>query len=386
MGNWSDFMSHILAKSKDSAILEAGECGGAVTSIFKYLLDEGIVDGVLALRPGDDIYDGVPTFITSSQDLISTAGSYHCAPTMVGNLIQKYFSDKKIAVAVKPCDIRSIEELISRHKINRDNIYTVGLNCGGTVPPVTGRKMIELFYDIDPDDVVSEEIDKGQFIVELADGTEKGVKIHELEQQGYGRRNNCQRCDVKIPRKANIACGNWGSEDGWTFIEINDEKGQELIDGAKNAGILETKNASEQAIEARSKVEGIMIKMAKKSQNSEFEDARDMDAWKRCIGCYACRDICPICWCYENCELNKSYFKDALNIPPEPISFQGIRLSHMSFSCVDCGQCDDVCPMDIPVSLIFDKLQKKYYDRTGYIAGVSDDIKPPLYSPEKTEL
>ena len=52
-------MSYVLAKSKDSAIHEAGECGGAVTSIFKYLLDEGIVDGVLALRPSDDIYDGV---------------------------------------------------------------------------------------------------------------------------------------------------------------------------------------------------------------------------------------------------------------------------------------------------------------------------------------
>lgn len=379
-------MSHILAKSKDDVIFDAGECGGAVTSIFKYLLDEGLVDGVLALRPGDDIYDGVPTFITDSEYLISTAGSYHCAPTMVGNLIQKYFSDKKIAVAVKPCDIRSIEELIKRHKINPDNIYTVGLNCGGTVSPVTGRKMIELFYDINPDDVVSEEIDKGQFIVELADGSEKGVKIHELEQQGYGRRNNCQRCDVKIPRNANIACGNWGSEDGWTFIEINDEKGQELIDGAKKAGVLETKNASEQAIGARSKVEGIMIKMAKKAQDAKFGDAENMDAWKRCIGCYACRDICPICWCYENCELNKSYFKDELNIPPEPIAFQGVRLSHMSFSCVDCGQCDDVCPMDIPVSLIFDKLQKKYYNRTGYVAGVSDDIKPPLYSPDKVEL
>ncbi len=379
-------MTYILAKSKDDAILEAGECGGAVTSIFKYLLDEGIVDGVLALRPVDDIYDGVPTFITKSEDLISTAGSYHCAPTMVGNLIQKYFYDKKVAVSVKPCDIRSIQELIKRHKINPDNIYTIGLNCGGTVSPITGRKMIELFYDIDPDDVVSEEIDKGQFIVELADGSEKGVKIHELEQEGYGRRNNCQRCDVKIPRKANIACGNWGSEDGWTFIEINDEKGQELIDGAKSAGILETKNPSEQAIGGRSKVEGIMKKMASKVQNAKFGDAANMEAWKRCIGCYACRDICPICWCYENCELNKAYFKDELNIPPEPISFQGVRLSHMSFSCVDCGQCDDVCPMDIPVSLIFDKLQKKYYDRTGYVAGVSDDIKPPLYSPEKTEL
>ncbi len=68
-------MSYVFAKSKDSAIHEAGECGGAVTSIFKYLLDEGIVDGVLALRPGYDIYDGIPTLITDSEDLISTAGS-----------------------------------------------------------------------------------------------------------------------------------------------------------------------------------------------------------------------------------------------------------------------------------------------------------------------
>lgn len=379
-------MSYVLAKSKDSAILEAGECGGAVTSIFKYLLDEGIVDGVLAVRHGVDIYDGVPTLITDSEDLISTASSYHCAPTLMTDLIQTYFADKKIAVSVKPCDIRSMDEMMKRHKINPDNVYTVGLNCGGTVSPITGRQMIDLFYDINPDDVVSEEIDKGQFIVELADGTEKGVKIHDLEEEGYGRRNNCQRCSVKIPRKANIACGNWGAEDGWTFIEINDEKGQELIDAARNAGYIETKNPSEKSIEARSKVEGIMIKMSEKVQDATYVDTVAMEDWNRCIGCYACRDICPVCWCFENCELNKPYFKDELNIPPSPIAFQGIRLSHMSFSCCNCGQCEDVCPMDIPVSLIFDKMQKKYCERTGYVAGVTDDIKPPLYSPEKTEL
>ena len=285
-------MSYVLAKSQNDEILKAGECGGAVTSIFKYLLDEGIVDGVLALKPVDDVYDGIPTFITKSEDLIETAGSYHCAPTMVGDLIQKYFFDKKVAVAVKPCDIRSIQELIKRHKINEDNIITIGLNCGGTVSPVSGRKMIDLFYEANPDDVVSEEIDKGQFIIELADGTEEAVKIHDLEEKGYGRRDNCQRCDVKIPRKANIACGNWGAEDGWTFIEINDEKGQELIDGAKKAGILDTKNPSEAAIEGRSKVEGIMKKMAKKAQDAMYPKVSEMDEWNRCISCYACRDVC----------------------------------------------------------------------------------------------
>ena len=346
-------MSYILAKSQNDDILKAGECGGAVTSIFKYLLDEGIVDGVLALTPFDDVYDAMPTFITDSEELLNAAGSYHCAPTMVGDLIQKYLYDKKVAVSVKPCDMRAVEELITRHKINRDNIYLIGLNCGGTVSPVSGRKMIDLFYEADPDDVVSEEIDKGQFIIELADGSEEAVKIHDLEEKGYGRRNNCQRCDVKIPRKANIACGNWGAEDGWTFIEINDEKGQELIDGAKQAGILETKNPSDAAVEGRTKVENIMIKMAKKNQDAIYPTVSEMDEWSRCISCYACRDICPICWCFENCELNKPYFKDETNVPPSPIAFQGVRLSHMSFSCVDCGQCDDVCPMDIPVSLIF---------------------------------
>ena len=50
-------MSYVLAKSQNNEIHEAGECGGAVTSILKYLLDEGLVDGVLALSPQDDVYD-----------------------------------------------------------------------------------------------------------------------------------------------------------------------------------------------------------------------------------------------------------------------------------------------------------------------------------------
>ena len=107
-------MSYVLAKSQDNDILKAGECGGAVTSIFKYLLDEGLVDGVLALSPFDDVYDAMPTFITSSEELINTAGSYHCAPTMVGDLIQKYLVDKRVAVTAKPTMILSHFERSAR--------------------------------------------------------------------------------------------------------------------------------------------------------------------------------------------------------------------------------------------------------------------------------
>ena len=105
----------------------------------------------------------------------------------------------------------------------------IGLNCGGTVRPAVAEEMIRLFYELDPEDIVSEEINKGKFIVELKDGSEKSIKMDDLEDEGYGRRENCQRCELKIPRKADIACGNWGSSKGYTFVEINTPRGEELV-------------------------------------------------------------------------------------------------------------------------------------------------------------
>jgi formate dehydrogenase subunit beta len=378
--------NYLLARAKDEDLLKKGECGGAVSSIFQYLLDSNLVDGVLNLSHGEDIYDGVPTLIEDSKDLVQTCGSLHCAPTMFGDLIRKYLQDMKLAVAVKPCDAMAIKELEKRHQIDSDKIYKVGLNCGGTVLPITALKMIELFYEVDPDDVVKEEIDKGKFIIELADGSHKSIEIDELEEKGYGRRVNCQRCELMIPRNADIACGNWGAEPGWTFIEIVTEKGREIVENAHKNGYLEVKTPPEKLVNIREKIEGVMIKMARKFQNKyleeEYPSLENWDEyWNRCIECYACRDVCPLCYCRE-CDLEREYYSGSGETAPDPLTFQGVRLSHMSFSCVNCGQCEDVCPMEIPVARIYHRMQKKYREQTGFIAGMSEEL-PPLFSPEK---
>ena len=43
------------AKSSDTEIAEAGEYGGAVTTLLKFLLEEGIVDAVLAVDSSADL-------------------------------------------------------------------------------------------------------------------------------------------------------------------------------------------------------------------------------------------------------------------------------------------------------------------------------------------
>ena len=382
-------MKYLQIKSTNEEILENCENGGAVTSLLLSLLDDGKVDGILNLKKQDSVYDGIPTYVTTKEELLETLGSLHCAPTMTSDIIAKFLKDERIAVTTKPCDAMAIDEIIKRNGLNRDNIYMIGLNCGGTVSPVVAEKMIKLFYDVDPEDVVKEEISKGQFIIELEKGEEKSVKIDDLEDEGYGRRDNCQRCELKIPRKADVACGNWGSSKGYTFVEINTSKGEQLIQNAIDKGFIEVKEASEKQIAIRGKVENIMIKMAKKTQKKQLEKEYPSteefnDMLTRCIKCFRCRDVCPVCNC-KVCSLESEYLHENPSEKPDPLLMHGIRLGHMAFSCINCGQCEDVCPMEIPIAKMYQKVQLKYKAETGYISGVSD-YKPPMYSGMKEEL
>jgi len=374
-------MKFLLVQSTDENILKHAECGGAVTSLFNYLLDKKLVDGVLTLKKGEDVYDGIPTLVKTSEELIQTCGSLHCAPTNFGSIINKHLNDLKLAVAVKPCDAMAIKELQKRRQIDND-IITIGLNCGGTIPPITAMKMIQLYYGVNPEDVIKEEIDSGKFIIELKDGTHKAIKIHDLEEKDVGRRKNCQRCELKIPRNSDIACGNWGAENGWTFVEICSEKGKELIENAEKEGYIKIKTPSEKGIKIREKIEKIMINLSKSAQKEQLEEKypsneKWIEYWNRCIKCYGCRDACPICFC-KSCALNEDCMVDKGKIPPDYIVFQGIRLSHISFSCVNCGQCEDICPMEIPVAYLYHRTQLKIRKTTNFVPGV-DDSMPFLF-------
>ena len=157
------------AWTSDAESAKKAECGGAVTSLLKYALEKKIVDGVFAVTRGQDIYDAVPVFITDPKEIDQTAGSLHCGTLLMSKLVKRYLDGAgttKIAMTVKGCDMMGLYELAKRQQINLDNVIMIGVNCGGTVSPVTARKMIADKFGVDPDTVHKEEIDKGQFIIE----------------------------------------------------------------------------------------------------------------------------------------------------------------------------------------------------------------------------
>ena len=386
----------LYAWTTDDELREKAETGGAVTALLRHALESGMVDGVFAVRKGADVYDALPALITDPAEIGGIAGSLHCGTLLLPKQMRRCLlatdPNMRIATVLKGCDVKAIYEMAKRGQVNLDNIIVIGLNCGGTIRPEVARTVVREKLGLDPDDVVKEEIDKGKFIVVTKDGEHASVSIDELEEgaedllgnEGLGRRSNCRRCKIKIPRQADLACGNWGvigeKAGNATFVEVCSEKGANLLNSAIQAGAVATEAANPKGIEIRGKVENAMLKLGDKWRARYFEglgEGKDrlkkiMNDTSRCIKCYACIENCPICYCVE-CSTKKPYLVPP-GVLPVPFMFHLIRYAHVADSCVNCGQCEETCPMEIANSLYMHALQVDMERMFGHKPGVDMDL------------
>ncbi|MFH1227520.1 MAG: 4Fe-4S binding protein [Planctomycetota bacterium] len=114
--------------------------------------------------------------------------------------------------------------------------------------------------------------------------------------------------------------------------------------------------------------------------------------WKKelskCIKCYACRQICPLCYC-RRCIADKN---QPPWIPPSPhskgnFSWNIIRAYHLAGRCIDCGECQRACPVGIPLMLLNRMIYNNIKNNFNYEAGFNPETPPPLatYYPEDKE-
>jgi formate dehydrogenase subunit beta len=372
----------LVGYATDDEVRKRGASGGLVTAVLAAALEKGMVESVVVLKHVDE-YEAVPIITDDVEEVLASTGSMHSVPAMLA----KYAVDRKVAMPGKPCDIRAVIEQSKRNMIDLDSTYLIGLNCGGTMPPVLTKKMLIEMYDIDPEDVVGEDIEKGKLIYRTKDGNEKAISIEELEEAGFGRRNNCQYCQLKIPVNSDLACGNWGVigdlAGSATFCEVMNEKGKKLIENAVEAGRIEVAPASDKAIAIREKVNGVMVKMGETTQEKVFTQMPDeerlpyyREALADCIDCGGCKLACPVCSCGDDAKCTLFH---NLGDNYKMSMFHLVRLLHLSDSCIGCGQCTDVCPVDIPITRIQMSFSIPAQTRLNYKPGINADEKPPFF-------
>ena len=110
------------------------------------------------------------------------------------------------------------------------------------------------------------------------------------------------------------------------------------------------------------------------------------EEFSRCIRCYACRQICPLCYC-PKCvadQIAPSWFSKATSLEGN-LSWNVTRAIHLAGRCIDCGECERACPTGIPLRDINKKIEKDIKELFNYEAGASVEQKPLLSSFDKDD-
>jgi len=102
-----------------------------------------------------------------------------------------------------------------------------------------------------------------------------------------------------------------------------------------------------------------------------------MKKFGQCIKCYGCRNICPACFC-PTCTLEDPALIKLGGMPPEIPIFHLHKALHMADRCIDCGLCEEACPMGIPVRRLYRKVRQSVKDLFGYVPGEREEEKGPL--------
>jgi formate dehydrogenase subunit beta len=295
-----------------------------IRDIAGKLLEEGAVDMVIGFRQGTIPMMNEPCFVKSLGEAQQLVWDSNCGINLANYLMGR---KEKIGIVAKGCDSRNIVTHIIENKIKREQLVVIGVPCQGMVDrrkvaAMAGGEVLSVTED-------------GDDIQVATAGGETTLKKADVMQE------NCSICIHRNP-------------------VIHDEMVAEPVEEQTDVD----RYADIRRVEAMSPEE-------------KWQYFEDMLA--PCIRCYACRNVCPLCYC-PTCFVDESrpQWVGKSQDPVDVRTFHFLRAFHDAGRCTDCGACERACPVGIPVRQFTKKLEKDCFELFGWEAGMSLEQRPPL--------
>jgi formate dehydrogenase subunit beta len=342
----------------------------AIRNLLRTALDASAAGAVLVpvRTPAGDSYAWI---LTKDLQVLNEANPM--APIMpvqgakaLKSLTRKGKGTVRVIAVMRPCEIRAAIELSKLNQVHLDNLVLVTYDCRGALP-------LQAYVD-DPED------GEKRFDSMLEAGKTDDSAVKPV----------CRICVDFALVDSDIHVGTIGAPAGSVLLIAGSEKGRALLAAMGMACDQDVSGWLEAVSELRAAREDRRAKaLAETGAGLQgFDGLRATFA--ACIGCHNCQSACPICYCrqcYFDSEVAKldpgvlldtALARGGIAFPGNRVMFHMGRMTHMSLSCVSCGQCSDACPVSIPVADIFSYMAGLTQPTFEYTAGRNDGEPLPL--------
>ena len=356
--------------------IEGQDVLGTVQGFLRSLLNQEEIAAVLAPRRLFRKSVVMPALITDSdglRDVDPLAPAFFLNAATLAARLTRRPSGRKMAIVLRPCEIRAFIELVKFRQGTMDDILLIGLDCLGAYPNTVYRRLAA-----DPESATL------KFFFAALSGAAEAF-------EGAALAPACRVCEHPFPDGADIALNFIGlSPLDYLLVQGQTPKAEAYLKHPEfqPAEIPASRDEAVSAlISARVQARDAMIR-----QTHEATDTPEKlsDYLSGCVNCYNCRNACPICYCRECVFCTDAFDREpfqylqraersgAIKLPMDTVMYHLTRLTHMSTSCVGCGQCSNACPNDIPVMELFRATAHFTQKAFGYEAGRSVSEPPPL--------
>ena len=343
---------------------------------FKRLLESEEIDALFLPVRLKDSFSIMPSLVTDPAQIEAAVPLSPSFPLNSGRMVSRLSykeSGRKTAVLLRPCEIRAFIELIKLKQGSRQELILIGIDC----PKALSLSDYAAYMEKDP-------LDDDAYI-------QKVFSANEETLNGFNFSSACNTCENPFPVNTdmNILLQGVDLSDGM-IVESGSEAGRNILESLnmQQASMPEKREEIVSQIkETNSKANEAMIEDITEKTDSILKLNAFFD---RCINCYNCRNMCPVCYCKE-CVFNTDVFyhqpvqyhqwaekKGLVKLPTDTVFYHLTRLAHISHACVGCGQCSNACPSDINVFEVFKSVAQTTQAAFGYSPGIDENEPPPL--------
>jgi coenzyme F420 hydrogenase subunit beta len=256
---WGHVVNVAEAWANDKDLRFKAASGGVSSAIALYMLEKGIVDGILQVgqQDGSPIYNELK--ITTTRDGILKNAQSRYAPALTLHHIKQILDkDNKVYAFIgKPCDIAGIKNLQKQYPVYKDRIkYTISIFCAGMPTYNATKKTYSQSGRTDLPESLKYRGEgwPGSFRAIWSDGQKYEISYNDSWGKilGHNLGFRCKICPDGIGLLADISVGDsWNTKDGYpdftetdgrNFCFIRTEAGNDLFHMSVNAGYITSRN------------------------------------------------------------------------------------------------------------------------------------------------